>query len=177
MLIGETRRHRTHRPTLAAAAGLLALAGALGTFVTSASDALIVGFVTTGALGLAAATWLELVERRTRRFVANFATTSLRLDFVTPFAGRARTLVVHFDGVRAVELFEQQDGSHCLAVDFLPAPGSNERLREVLAAYIGADELEQAERLRRVLSGAFGLGAAPDDSPAFEPQGEDGPTQ
>jgi len=37
--------------------------------------------------------------------------------------------------------------------------------REVLAAFIGADEDEAAGRVRRVLEGAFGLGAIPPDSP------------
>lgn len=177
MLIGETRRRRTIRPTVAGALGLSALAGALGAFVASASPAPAMALTAVGALSLVAATWLKVVERRTRRFVVNFGTTSLRLDFVTPFAGRPRTLVVHFDAVRSVDLLEQQDGAHCLTVDFVLSVGLHEVLREVLVAFIVPGEIEEADRLRRVLTGAFGLGAAPHDSPALEPPGEDGPTQ
>jgi len=168
MLVGEARRApRSMWPTLSWTFGVSGLVAAIGAFAFGAPVALGGLFTVLGAVGLAGATWLEVRERRTRRFVVNFATTSLRLDFVTPFVGRPRTLVVSFDAVRSVELFEQGDGRRCLTVDFVPQVGSSELLREVLAAFIGPEELEQARRLQRVLKGAFGLGAPPHDSPAL----------
>lgn len=168
MLVGETRRApRSVWPTLAWTSGVVGLVAAIGAVAIGAPLALGGLFTVLGAAGLAGATWLEVRERRTRRFVVNFASTSLRLDFVTPFVGRPRTLVVPFDAVRAVDLFEQGDGGRCLTVDFVPQVGSSELLREVLAAFIGREELEQAHRLQRVLEGAFGLGTPPHDSPAL----------
>jgi hypothetical protein len=175
MLIGETSAPgRTLRPTLAWAVGLLTLVLTLGLFLLDAPMVALWLSVGASAACLAVATRLEAWERRRRRFVANFATTSLRLDFSQPISGRARTLVVHFDDVKAVDLVRQADGAHCLTVDFAPDPGP-ELLREVLAAYIEGHELEQAHRLLRVLEGAFGLGAPPADSPAFDVPGVDPP--
>ena len=178
MLIGETpRARRSAKPTVAWAMGLSALVATLGTFVARAPIGLTALLLCLGALGLAVATRLEILERRSRRFVMNFATTSLRLDFVTPFVGHPKTLVVPFDAVRAVGLSGQADGAWCLTVDFEPSQRSPGLFREVLAAFILPDELEQAHRLRRVLEGAFGLGTPPHDSPANEGQGEHEPTQ
>lgn len=183
MLIGQTARGRPPwRPTLAWLAGFSALLLALGLFFSARVDErLIAGGATLGAVGLAAATWLDLRDRRRRCFVVNFLTSSLRLDFVSPIAGLPRTLVVHFDGVRAITLFNQADGAHCLTVDFVPTPAAPTLLREVLVAFIAPAQLEDARRLQRVLEGAFGLGAPPEDPAAappdsFEP-GARGPTR
>jgi hypothetical protein len=175
MLLGETDAlPRTLRPTLAWTAGLIGLIATLGLFVLDAPIASLWLSVGASAACFALATRLEAWERRRRRFVANFGTTSLRLDFVQPISGRPRTLVVAFDDVKAVDLVRQRDGAHCLTVDFAPDPGP-QVLREVLAAYIADHELEQARRLLRVLEGAFGLGAPPADSPAFDVPGVDSP--
>ncbi len=175
MLIGETPRpQRSLRPTLAWGAGLTGLVATLGLFVLEAPLASLWLTVGLSAACFALATRLEAWERRRRRFVANFGTTSLRLDFVSPIAGQPRTLVVAFDDVKSVDLVRQADGAHCLTVDFAPGP-QTQVLREVLAAYIGEHELEQARRLLRVLEGAFGLGTAPADSPAFVAPGADSP--
>ena len=118
---------------------------------------IVVGSLAIAAsFGLAAA--LDQRARRQRRFVLNFQTTSLRLDFSTPFAHRPRTLVVHFDAVVDCALYTQGNGRLALTVDFVTAPGSQQLLREVLVANIALSEEDAAHRLHRVLTGAFGLG-------------------
>jgi hypothetical protein len=165
MLIGETPRvPRSLWPTFAWLCGVSALIIALGLLFVAAPIPAIAFCAVLGAAGLAAAVWLDRIDRRHRRFVANFATNSLRLDFVTPFAGRPRTLVVTFDAVKDVALMEQGSGLWCLTVDFVPPVGKVEVLREVLAAFISEGQREEAERLERVLKGAFGLGEVPADS-------------
>lgn len=170
MLIGETPKgERTWRPTAAWIAGISALLFALGLFLLRTPLEPIVGLVTAGAVAFAAAVWLERVDRRRRCFVANFATNSLRLDFVTPFVGKPTTLVVSFDAVRAVSLMKQGDGAQVLTVDFVE-PGGKNVLREVLAAFIPAAQEDDALRVARLLEGAFGLGTPPADSPYFAEQ-------
>lgn len=166
MLIGETPRlARTWRPNLAWLTGIALLLSAVGALTLSVSEVLVTGLLVAGALAIAAATWLERFEKRQRRFVANFATVSLRLDFTSPIAGYPRTLVVPFDDVRDVALVPQADGAKCLLVDF-----AFERrvLREVLIAHISDAQLAEAERFERVLHGAFGLGEPPTpEQPGF----------
>jgi hypothetical protein len=118
--------------------------------------------IAAGGSLVTASVWLARLERRKRGFVVNFATSTLRLDFITALAGRQRTLLVPFDQVRGVAVLDQADGLQCLTVEF--ASGDSV-FREVLAAFIGSGEDEAADRLRRVLEGAFGLGAIPSDSP------------
>jgi hypothetical protein len=166
MLIGETpKAARSLAPTAAWVVGIAALVVALGLLLAGAPVAPIAVMVALGAVGAFASVWLDRLDRRQRRFVANFATTSLRLDFVTPFAGRPRTLVMPFDAVKALHLIEQGPGLACLTVDFVPPGAGAELLREVLVAFIPEAERAAAERLERVLSGAFGLGDVPVDSP------------
>src|SRR4051812_42743888 len=162
LLVGEADRQRTgveFRVLL-----LVGIAAALATVATlivgSPSWAVIAAGLTTAA-AFAFATVLEQRARRQRRFVLNFETTSLRLDFSTPFANRPRTLVVHFDGVRDCALYTQADGRLALTVDFVLSEHSEEVLREVLVANIALADEEAAHRLQRVLNGAFGLGAKP----------------
>ncbi|GMU60806.1 MAG: hypothetical protein AMXMBFR34_25690 [Myxococcaceae bacterium] len=169
MLIGETPHvPRSLWPTAAWLGGVSALVVALGLLLASAPIPAIVACAVLGALGLWATVWLDRIDRRQRRFVANFATNSLRLDFVTPFIGRPRTLVVTFGAVKDVSLREQGEGRSCLTVDFVPLTGKAEVLREVLAAFISEEQREDAERLQRVLEGAFGLGEVPEDSPFLD---------
>jgi hypothetical protein len=166
MLIGETAPvPRSLRPTVAWVAGVCALVATLGLFVLQAPLPAIFFGLLLGGGGLVTATRLTQHEARRRRFIANFATTSLRLDFVQPISGRPQTMVVHFDRVRDVALSQQVDGTHCLTVDFSPDDGAV--LREVLSAFITDEQLGDADRLKRVLEGAFGLGAIPADSPAL----------
>lgn len=166
MLIGETPKgSQSLWPTVVWVGAVSCLVIALGLLLVGAPLVAIGVMAGLGALGMLAHTWLERVDRRQRRFVVNFATNSLRLDFVTPFAGRPRTLVVPFDAVKAVALLDQGPGLSVLTVDFVPPTGRAELLREVLAAFIPQAQREDAERLERVLSGAFGLGDVPVDSP------------
>jgi hypothetical protein len=166
ILVGETSKVRVSLwPTVTWLGGISALIISVGLLLLAAPSEAVLAMAVLGALGLAATTWLERVERRQRRFIANFDTNHLRLDFVTPFAGRPRTLVVPFDAVKAVQLVEQGDGLSCLTVDFVPQVGRPEVLREVLAAFIPGAQRDEAERLERVLKGAFGLGEVPADSP------------
>ncbi len=174
MLIGETlRQPRTGRPSFSWVSGLALLVLAVGSLVLGGSDVLSAGLVLGGAAAMALAVWFERLEKRQRRFVANFAMLTLRLDFASPIAGYPRTMIVDFDDVKALELATQADGALCVLVDFIHR---DQALREVLAAQIPPAQRPQAERLERVLRGAFGLGAIPSDSPllandesSFEP--------
>lgn len=166
MLIGETAAPtRTIRPTFTWTLGLTSLLLGAGLLLTDAPLALAGGLISGGGALIGAGVWLDRLERRRRRFVANFATNSLRLDFATPVAGYARTLVVPFDAVKALALVAQEDGARCLLVDFTVGPST---LREVLVAFIPAAQDVEAERVERVLRGAFGLGTPPKDSPFFD---------
>ncbi|MDP1829630.1 MAG: hypothetical protein Q8L48_40560 [Archangium sp.] len=158
MLIGETPKARaTWRSSLVFVAGVALLLFSAGGLVLQWPFGLVVSLVLSGAVAIAAAVVVERYEKRQRRFVANFGTVSLRLDFTSPIAGYARTLVVPFDSVRATALLRQGDGASCLCVDF----EDRGLLREVLVAHIPDDQLPEAARLERVLKGAFGLGERP----------------
>ncbi|MFT3836857.1 MAG: hypothetical protein QM723_07655 [Myxococcaceae bacterium] len=101
---------------------------------------------------------LRQQEKRQRRFVLNFGTYALRLDFSTPIAGKPKTMVMHFDLVRGLDLLEQADGKLCLTIDFAGAKDSNQVLREVLVAHVPGPKREELERLQRLLHDAFDLG-------------------
>src|SRR4051812_1873980 len=163
LLIGEAER--VPRGWLFILVLLAGVAGALATLAAllvggQTVAILTAGAATAGAFGFGAV--LDQRARRQRRFVLNFETTSLRLDFSTPFAQRPRTLVVHFDGVRDCALYAQGDRQMVLTVDFVTAASSQQLLREVLVANIPLAEEEAAQRLQRVLTGAFGLGKKPE---------------
>jgi hypothetical protein len=162
MLIGETPKlERSLRPTIAWLLGISLLLAAFAQLVLL-TDSL--GVAVLGALAIAAATRLERFEKRQRRFVANFTTTTLRLDFASAIVGYPQTLNVDFDDVQAVEVLPQADGALCLVVDFRYR---GRLLREVLTAYVPEDKRDELERLHRLLEGAFGLGDVPADSPAL----------
>lgn len=174
MLIGETpKAPASLGPTAAWLGGISALLIAAALVLIDAPMAASITMAAIGAIGIAANIWLERVDKRQRRFVANFATNSLRLDFVTPFAGRPRTLVMPFDSVKDLQLVDQLDGFKCLTVDFVPFVGKAQVLREVLVAFIPEAEKDEAERLERVLAGAFGLGDIPEDSPFLQAEEDD----
>lgn len=159
MLIGETaKRKSTWRSSAIWVAGLSLLLFSVGGIVLGWNLSVSAVCLVLGGLGIAGAVLFERYEKRQRRFVANFGTVSLRLDFTSPIAGYAQTLVIPFDSVRATGLLEQEQGGVCLCVDF-ELDGA--LLREVLVAYIPEDQMVEAERLERVLKGAFGLGEKP----------------
>lgn len=166
MLIGETEKlKRSALPSLAWTGGfallllsLAALSWSEGAFVA----ALLIGLA---AIAIAFATRLERHEKRQRRFVANFATYSLRLDFTSPIIGKPRTIVVPFDDVKDVRVLEQGDGARVLIVEFLH---EGARLQDALVAFVPESQLKDLERLERVLHGAFGLGEVPADSPIHD---------
>lgn len=161
MLIGEA--DPPPRTLATASAFLVSCALTLSTVAAALTDASDRALVTLGLGAVAAFALTGVLEQRDRRhrgFVCNFETNSLRLDFSTPIAGRARTLVVHFDGVRSVQVQAQGEGRFLLTVDFVTDPDDAKVLREVLAAHVPARALEALERLQRVLQGAFGLGPA-----------------
>ncbi len=168
MLIGETaKRKGTWRSSALWLCGVAALLFSVGATALQADFSFIALLVVLGAAGLGSAVLMERFEKRQRRFVANFGTVSLRLDFTSPIAGHALTLVVPFDSVRAAELLAQADGELCLCVDFERDGGL---LREVLVAHIPAAQLTEAQRLERVLKGAFGLGKKPQPAPVSDPE-------
>lgn len=168
MLIGETPKARTTiKPTAAWVIGISLLLFSAGVVVTVSNVVPAIALAAFGSLFIASGVWVERLEKRQRRFVANFMTNSLRLDFSSPIAGYPRTLVIPFDDVSNVEVLEADDGALVLVVDF---ELQRRTMREALAAFIPAGKREDAERLQRVLHGAFGLGQAPADSPAFEAQ-------
>ena len=105
MLIGETPKGKpTWRTSATWVAGLSFLLFAAGALILQ-WDVWVVGLLLgLGAAAIGFAAWLERFEKRQRRFVANFGTVSLRLDFNSPIAGQPRTIVVPFDAVRATEL-------------------------------------------------------------------------
>lgn len=166
MLIGETAAGPlTWRSTaLATLGGMLVLLAVVGVATRDGWGAAASAIVAAAGAFLASVL-VARRERRKRAFIANFGTTSLRLDFVTPFAGRARTVVVPFDAVKAVSVLTQGNGETCVAVEFVH---DGERLQEVLAANVPAAQFDDAKRLTRVLESAFGLGAVPADSPALQ---------
>lgn len=163
MLIGETEKpKRSVRPTLAWLLGFTCLLFAVAALLFVEAAWVTALLMVLGAASLTAAVRLERHEKRQRRFVANFVTSSLRLDFTSPIAGYARTIVVAFDAVKELALVEQSDGEKVLVVDFTHRGA---RLREALVAFIPSTQREDAERVERVLHGAFGLGEVPADSP------------
>jgi hypothetical protein len=165
MLIGETPKGKpTWRTSATWVAGLSFLLLAAGALILQLDLWVVALLLGLGAAAIGGAAFLERFEKRQRRFVANFATVSLRLDFNSSIAGQPRTIIVAFDSVRAADLVRQVDGASCLCVDF---EHDGALLREVLVAYIPDAQLEDAERLERVLRGAFGLGKPPADSPFF----------
>lgn len=172
MLIGETQKGKGGwRSSMVWAAGFSLLLFSVAALVLQWDANLVGSLLLLGGLAIAGAVRLERLEKRQRRFVANFGTVSLRLDFTSPIAGYARTLTVPFDSVRAAELLPQADGASCLCVDF---EKDQALLREVLVAHIPQAQRADAERLERVLHGAFGLGEPPPPAPsALEMKPED----
>jgi HAMP domain-containing protein len=166
MLIGETAKpNQSFTPTVIWLGGIAALLFAIAAIFIVESGWVSALLLAAGAALLFGTVRLERHEKRQRRFVANFATYSLRLDFTSPIAGQPRTVIVPFDSVKAVELLD----AGILTVD---VEHDGRVLREALVAFIKEGELEAAQRLERVLRGAFGLGEIPADSPIYAPSEE-----
>jgi hypothetical protein len=164
VLIGETPKgRRTVTPTAVWVVGLSLLLFSAAAVVTLPQVVPAVALAVGGAVFVAFAVLLERLEKRQRRFVLNFETHRLRLDFSSPIAGYPRTLLVPFDDVQALQLLEQADGALCLVADFAL---HGRTLREVLVAFVPAAQRAELERLQRVLEGAFGPGVAPPDDEA-----------
>ena len=154
---------RPQRRLLASAALLVGAVFSVGTLwaiITGADHATLGLFMLPCALGFGGAAWLEQRERRQRRFVVDFHDHLLRLDFSTPLTGMPRTLRIPFDQVSEVGLEEQGGGYMVLTVDFEARRGL---FREVLAANVTASQVEDAERVRRMLRAAVGLEKPKDD--------------
>ncbi len=174
LLIGEADRPKLGwSPVWALLVGVAGVTSLIAAALSTGSTAWMAASALTTAAGFALTAWLTQRGRRQRRFVLNFATYALRLDFSAPISGRPRTMVMHFDQVRGLDLREQGDGRLCLTVDFVPSPGSTEVLREVLVAHTPATAREELERLQRVLHDAFDLDRQdlPEETPA--PLGQD----
>lgn len=166
MLIGETEKlKRSAVPSLAWTGGFALLLLALAALLLPEGALVAAVLLGLAALTIAFATRLERHEKRQRRFVANFATSSLRLDFTSPIVGKPRTIVVPFDDVKDVRVLEQGDGARVLVVEFIH---DGARLQDALVAFVPESQLGELERLERVLHGAFGLGEVPPDSPIHD---------
>jgi hypothetical protein len=113
------------------------------------------------ALSVATASYFETRGRR-RRFVLNFSTYTLRLDFSTPFRGMPQSFEIPFQDVVSLEVLEQQNGLKALVLEFRKG---ERRLREVLAADISARDEWALSRLLKVLENAFLLNETPTVSP------------
>lgn len=156
MLVGETAQPRRTR----AGQGLWTLAMALLVAAVVANVAgapawLLAAVLVAASAGFFVALRTERLSRAQRRFVCNYATHQLRLDFHSPIAGRPRTLWVPFEDVVAVAVSPQAGGGACLLVDFRLGGAL---LREVLVADAQEDALEVLHRLRAHLAAAIGLG-------------------
>lgn len=172
LLIGEAdRTPRGLTFGTALVVGTAFAAAAILGLLADVSSSLIGGCTLAAGLAFFAAVQLDQRARRQRRFVLNFGTTSLRLDFSTPFTNHPRTFVVHFDGVRDCALIEQADGKKAITVDFVTSPTSPTVLREALVAHIAPADDDAAARFHRTLHGAFGLGEklAPEPEPGPAP--------
>ncbi|MBL8922526.1 MAG: hypothetical protein JNJ54_26985 [Myxococcaceae bacterium] len=166
MLIGETGVARaTTRPTLLVGIAL-ALLAVSAVLLGVASELVALPFLLASAGAFAGSALLLRRERRRRGFVVNFATSTLRLDLSTPFAGRPRTLLVPFRDVKAVQAVEQGPALRCLTVDFAL---EGELFREVLVAGVPPSQDDAANRLLRVLQNAFGFSAGEAAAPPVTP--------
>jgi hypothetical protein len=169
LLIGEADRPKPGwEPVLGLLVGVAGACSLAAAALTSGAVGWMAGSLLATGLGFGAAAWLTQRAKRQRRFVLNFGTYALRLDFSTPITGRPKTMVMDFDLVRALDVREQGDGRLCLTVDFLPDADSRDVLREVLVAHVPQADREVLERLQRILHAAFDLdrerrGGAADD--------------
>ena len=140
--------------------------GTLWAIITRADHLTLGLFLLPCLLGFGGAAWLEQRERRQRSFVVDFHDHLLRLDFSTPLTGMPRTVRLAFDDVKELSLEEQGFGLKVLTVDFEARGGL---FREVLAAGITAKQLDDAQRVRRMLRAAVGLEKPMEEEKPTEP--------
>jgi hypothetical protein len=159
LLIGETtlRRSSVWTSTLAAC-GLLVITSAFLLILFSQAHLAAGGLLGVGGGLLWASAWSGQHDRRHRRFVANFETNSLRLDFVSSWRMTSKTLNVPFSSVTAVEFLEHDASTRSLCVEFEIKARDSGLHRETLAAFLTEADISGAERLRRTLEKAFGVG-------------------
>ena len=67
--------------------------------------------------------------------------------------------MVHFDGVREVEVVTRPGGRFALRVEYLPAPDATDTRTEVLVDNVPPAEVETLRRVWRLLRNSFGLRA------------------
>jgi hypothetical protein len=166
LLIGEAKtQHKMWTPGVALIVGIGSAVAALALLLFNAPNewtALLLAFTAAGLFG---SFYFSQLEKRRRAFVLNFRDNTLRLDFVTPFAGHPQTMIVPFDEVKAVGLERIADGSHVITVDFARA---GQLLRDALIVQISLVETTSAEKFKATLEAAFGLGEIPADSPLHD---------
>lgn len=152
LLIAEPPpRGRDVRRTAVRAAGFILMLFALGSVLLSTKAA----FPWTGVVLATVASALLLAgdrlfpAARSRRFVLNFATESLRIDDLPP---RPRTRILRFDDVVALEVTPQRDGQFSLVATTRGRPS-----RELLLGDVAPDDVEALRTLWRVMTDAFGV--------------------
>jgi hypothetical protein len=162
LLIGQAKAQTKSRwPVVFLTLALAFSMATLALFVMRVITEWLIAGVVFSAVMFLALFLMEEREKRRRAFVLNFRDNTLRLDFVTPFNGQPRTLIVDFDDVKAVNL--EDNANECwLTIDFLR---EGRLLRDVLVTRIRAEDRGSAERFLQTLSAAFGLGDVPSESP------------
>lgn len=164
------RADKPVRGLLANVALVVGAAFSVGTLwaIFTRADHLTLGlFLLPCVLGFGGAAWLEQRDRRQRGFLVDFHDHLLRLDFSTPLTGMPRTLRLSFDEVKELSLEDQGGALKVLTVDFEAHGGL---FREVLAAGITVKQLEDAERVRRMLRAAVGLEKPKEEEPQPPPE-------
>jgi hypothetical protein len=154
LLIGELRK----RPTKGLADAVLILTVGLGSI--DAWLALGPGplWAAAGLAGvtLGLAVWTSVLERRAavrRRFVLNFQTETLRLDFADARTGSPRTEMVPFDDVEKVVCATGRKGKQELRVHYRVAEQGTKS--SVLVSDAGAREVLDLQRVERLLRNAL----------------------
>jgi hypothetical protein len=170
MLVGRADKPpRGLYASIALVAGFAFGLATVASILTREESTVVAAFALPAVIGFVAAAWLEQRDRRQRAFAVDFVQHALRLDFSTPLSGMPRTLKIPFEQVRDVAL-QAIGGKQVLTVDFEQWGGL---YREVLAANVPAEQLADAERVRRMVRAAVGLEKPPEPKP--EPQSVEPP--
>jgi hypothetical protein len=157
MLLGQARSSGSRtipQACLLGACGAGALGGLVVLFGGSAAAGLLLGAVAAALLFLAAV--LEQRARSPRRFVLNFETETLRLDYAK--LARPATELLSFTKVEGLRAGEGRRGGR-LEVDY-QGEGGAARTR-LLVDEVRPDELESFEQLKSLLEGALAQRAKP----------------
>ena len=173
MLIGETRKvlNSGIGPTLLQALSIVGAGiGVVGLIQTDGLTTSLFGIFLC-AFGMWASTWVATRNRQRRRFIMNYGTWTLRLDFSSPIRNAPRTMNIAFENVKDLQLVPQADGRLCLLVDFVRAANAQNHFQEVLVAHIALQARPAAERLLAMLQKA--LFAPPDPTAVASPGPDD----